>query len=347
MFDDPPLLASLVCVFLFGNVQVSSGQQIITATPGDNLQAFVDQYPAGTTFSFAAGIYRLQSVLPKSHDSFVGQTGAILSGAALLSDFSESDTYWIAHVQVSQAASYPGQCGSANPACTFPEDLFFDNVLKTRVTNLTAVGPGTWCLDYSSGSVYMGDDPSGHTVEMSLLGYAFSGTAQSVTITDLIVEKYACVAGSGAIDASQGTYGEVGYDEVRYNHDTGIRTGDGMYVHDNKIHNNGDLSIGGFGTFILVQNNEISFNNYSGYSIYWEAGGAKFISLRIAPRGDLLSGPLICHEENPLLLHLRWHGVVIARARSMGLPGHCPVLPGSSARTRGLCVVLACGSALG
>ena len=37
----------------------------------------------------------------------------------------------------------------------------------------------------------MGDNPAGHTVEISILGYAFTGSATSVTISNLIIEKYA------------------------------------------------------------------------------------------------------------------------------------------------------------
>src|SRR5690242_13897052 len=63
-----------------------AGQTINVATTAD-LQTVVNQYPAGTTFSLAPGIHRLQSVVPQTGDAFVGQTGAILSGAALLTTF--------------------------------------------------------------------------------------------------------------------------------------------------------------------------------------------------------------------------------------------------------------------
>jgi len=249
----------------------------ITVNPGDSLQTLVNENPTSTTFSLAPGIHRLQSVVPKSHDSFVGQAGAILSGAALLTDFTQNGPYWISHAQVSKAASYPGTCDSTHPACLFPEDLFFDNVPKSRVMSLSAVEPGSWYLDYSTGNVYMGDDPYGHTVEISLLGYAFTGGAASVTISNLVVEKYACVADNGAIHGGDGTvYWDVGGNEVRYNHCIGIRSGDGMFIHNNNVHNNGQMGIGGTGSAVLVQSNEISFNNYSGYSYYWESGGAKF-----------------------------------------------------------------------
>ena len=125
-------------------------QQTVTVYPGQNLQAIVNQYPAGTTFSFTPGIYYYQSIVPQSYDSFVGQLGAILSGATLLQTFAQSGSYWTSQVQVAQTYD-PGVCGP-NPACTLDQDLFFNNVLQTRVTSLSAVGPGTWYLDYGSGT---------------------------------------------------------------------------------------------------------------------------------------------------------------------------------------------------
>lgn len=96
-----------------GALQPSSSwaAQTVTVNPVDNLQSFVNQYPPGTTFSIAPGIHRLQSVVPKDYDEFVGQSGAILSGAALLTRFSQSGSRWISQVRVTQSASYRGECG--------------------------------------------------------------------------------------------------------------------------------------------------------------------------------------------------------------------------------------------
>jgi parallel beta-helix repeat protein len=248
-------------------------QQTVTVYPGQNLQAIVNQYPAGTTFSFTPGIYYYQSIVPQSYDSFVGQPGAILSGATLLQTFAQSGSYWTSQVQVAQTYD-PGVCGP-NPACTLDQDLFFNNVLQTRVTSLSAVGPGTWYLDYGSGTVYMGSDPSSSTVELSVLPHAFTGTATSVNISNLTIEKYASVAGSGAVDAA-GTYWQIYNNRVRFNHGMGIQTGDGSYIYNNYIRRNGELGLGGQGNNVTVQSNEIAWNNYAGYTIYNEAGGAKF-----------------------------------------------------------------------
>ena len=123
----------------------------------------------------------------------------------------------------------------------------------------------------------MSDSPSGHRVEISLLPRAFSGSADFVTISNLIIEKYASMAGGGAIDGGAGSnYWNVAGNELRFNHGMGIRSGDGMWIHSNKTHHNGQLGMGGGGTSIFVQGNEIYFNNYAGYSFYWEGGGMKF-----------------------------------------------------------------------
>lgn len=249
----------------------------INVATTDNLQTLVNNNPTNTTFSLAPGIHRLQSVVPKTGDVFVGQTGAIVSGAALLTSFAQNGSYWTAHVSATQASSYPGQCKASNPACIYPEDLFFDNVPKTRLTSLSGVGPGTWYLDYANGTAYMGDDPYGHTVEISQLPRAFSGSASSVQINNLTIEKYACVGQTGAVDGSGGGASwAVEYSEIRFNHGRGITTGNGMWVYKNLLHNNGQLGIGGGGTNFTVQSNQIYTNNYAGYSFYWEAGGAKF-----------------------------------------------------------------------
>jgi hypothetical protein len=51
-----------------------------------------------------------------------------------------------------------------------------------------------------------------------------------------------------------------------------------MYIYNNNTHHNGQLGIGGSGSNVTVQSNQISYNNYAGYNYYWEAGGLKFAS---------------------------------------------------------------------
>ena len=265
-------------VSLTGTGTTTASGQTVSVEPSDDLQTLVSQYPASTTFSLAPGTYRLQSVVPQSGDSFVGQTGVIVSGAALLTNFVQDGSYWTAAVSVTEQSAYPGTCLSTSPVCMYPEDLYFYNVLKTRVASLSAVGAGTWYLDYSKQTAYIGDDPSGQTVEISELPSAFSGGATNVTIDNLIVEKYAAVAQSGAIQPENSGW-IIENSEIRYNHGRGITTGDSMQLTGNYIHHNGQLGAGGGGNNVTATGNQFAYNNASGYDWNWESGGLKMCNV--------------------------------------------------------------------
>ncbi|MFB3922022.1 MAG: right-handed parallel beta-helix repeat-containing protein [Terriglobia bacterium] len=253
----------------------------VYVSPGDSLQYLVNQYPAGTTFQLSAGVYRFQSVVPKSYDQFIGEAGVVLSGAARLTSFSQSGSYWVAKVSVSPKTADPSMCDSAHPGCTLREDLFFDSVPRRRVLSLSQVGAGRWYLDYNTGNVYMGDNPSGHVVEISLTRSAFSGSATGVVISLLTIEKYASGMDEGAIHGRKGTgtpsqHWTVKWNDIRLNHGMGLRIGDYMWVHHNKIYKNGQLGMGGTGKSVVVQSNEVWLNNLAGFA--WNrAGGTKFV----------------------------------------------------------------------
>lgn len=249
--------------------------------PGQDLESMVSSYPSGTTFLIKKGVHRMQNASPKNYDSFVGEAGAVLNGSELLTRFNQSGTHWVAHVQTSWKPANPSLCDANHPACDLPEDLFFDNDPLKRVLSLSQVGPGRWFLDYSTGDVYMGDDPAGHNVELSVCPYAFSGSATGVTISNLVIEKYASPRNQGAVNGEAGTgplsqHWTVKWNDIQLNHGMGLRIGNNMWVYHNKIHNNGQMGMGGTGKNVVVQNNEIYYNNYAGY-IYSQAGGTKFV----------------------------------------------------------------------
>ena len=59
----------------------------VTVSPGEDLEKKVALYPAGTTFVLASGIHRMQHATPKAGDVFIGEPGAVMNGALLLSTF--------------------------------------------------------------------------------------------------------------------------------------------------------------------------------------------------------------------------------------------------------------------
>jgi Right handed beta helix region len=263
-------------------VQAAPSPAIVVAV-GDNLQSAVDRNGPGATFRIRAGVHRLQSVQPKAGNTFEGEPGAILSGAIELTGFHAQGGLWVASVKA-QPSESKGECRDGFPACNLPEDLFVDDVPLRRVQEVEQVRPGKWYLDYARNLAYVAENPRGRRIEMSVARFAIAGAAPNVTIRDLTIEKYATVTGVGAIHSgvpsSRGQVSGnwvVSNNEIRWNHGTGVRLGDGMRLVHNRLLHNGHMGAGGTGDDVLVEANEIAFNNFAGYDYHWGAGGAKFV----------------------------------------------------------------------
>jgi hypothetical protein len=247
----------------------------IAISPGQSIQAAVDAAPTGSAFLLKSGVHRMQTIRPKSGDSFVGETGTVLSGARLLTAFSRSGSYWVASGQTQQGTVH-GECQAGYPRCSYPEQLFIDDVALLHVARLADVAPGKWFFDYNADQIYMADDPTGHRVETSVTTDAFEATGNNVTISNLTIEKYANLAQFGAIQTDGVSGWVISGNEVRWNHGLGIRVSTGAKVTGNNVHHNGQLGIGGGGTNVLVEGNQIAYNNAAGFDYGWEAGGTKF-----------------------------------------------------------------------
>ncbi len=94
-------LAGVVALTVLIRADASAALPVgeIVIAVGDDLQAAVDAHPAGTRFRLRAGIHRLQQVTPKDGCVFVGDDGAVLSGARVLARFDQRDGHWLAHGQ--------------------------------------------------------------------------------------------------------------------------------------------------------------------------------------------------------------------------------------------------------
>jgi hypothetical protein len=250
--------------------------------PQHSIQAKVDAAPEGTAFRLRPGVYRLQQFSPKAGQSFSGDTGAVLSGARLLTEWVQEGGYWMHPGQTQEGeVRLASSCEATRPACALPEELFVDDSVLERVTSLAAVKPGAWYFDYAADKVYMSDLPMGRRVEISTLPWAIFSLAPDVTVETLIVEKYASPAQTGAIGyTGVGPGWTVRANEVRWNHGVGIRVASGMRVLENVVHHQGQLGIGGSGRQVQVEDNEIAYNNTAGFGpgVQAEAGATKFVA---------------------------------------------------------------------
>jgi hypothetical protein len=242
-------------------------------SPGQSIQSVINGAAEGKVIVLNAGVYRLQSITPKNGQTIVGASGAVLSGARLLTSFGRSGAAWVATGQTQQGSGV-GQCQAWAPMCTYPEDLFIDDRRLLHVANFSDGAPGRWYFDYNADAIYMWDDPTNHRVEASVNSYAIGGTASNVSIKNLIVEKYANPAQNAAINSGQGWI--LDGNQVRWNHGIGIGIGPSSQVLRNTVVYNGQMGIGGSGSNAVVDSNEIAYNNAAGYNAYWEGGGSKF-----------------------------------------------------------------------
>ncbi len=250
-------------------------QSTVNVSPGDDIQAAVNANLENTIFLFQPGTYRGVSIQPKNGDSFVGLVNPLLTGSRTLTYFSQQGNLWVAGGQTQQGQQN-GYCDPQHPMCTYPEDLYFDNIPLLHVSSLDAVGPGSWYFDYPNHNIYFADNPTGHLVETSVTRSAFSGPASNVTITGFTIEKYAVPAQFGAIgDQYPGPNWTVSGNEIRWNHGAGINVSDNGRVVYNFVHHNGQKGMGGGGINIFVQGNDFSFNNWAGFYTSWDVGGIK------------------------------------------------------------------------
>ncbi len=232
------LLSSSMC-FLQSWAQTS-----ITVLPGANIQAAVDSNPANTTFVLQPGTYRLQSVQPKSGDSFIGVGQPLLSGAQILTAFTKVGNLYVAGGQTQQG-QLNGVCDSVHLQCIYPEDLYFDSIPLLHAGSISSRGvPGIRYFDYPSHNIYFADNPTGHVVEASVTRSAFWGPASNVTISGLVIEKYAVPAQFGAIgDQYPGPNWIITNNEVRWNHGAGINLTSGSQATLNYVHHNGQKGL--------------------------------------------------------------------------------------------------------
>ncbi len=115
------IAASAILIALLAPARAAT----VTLSPGDDIQHAADGNPSGTTFMLNAGIYRIQSVTPKSGDAFIGADGAILDGANLLGTFDRDGALYVARNQpIDPNTTVQGVCRKGYPRCGHPQDLY-------------------------------------------------------------------------------------------------------------------------------------------------------------------------------------------------------------------------------
>lgn len=269
-----------------------------TISQAQNAVTVVAAGAAGTTYTFTCTspttgcTHRVTApIVAKAGDTFTTATvgNAIVSGARLLpntvglgSDWTLSGSVWTLPQTARNSVFDHASGGSANcdtgyDFCMYPEDLFIDHVEKQHVTTVGAVGAGKWFYNYSTNVLTIGDNPTGHVVELSATDTAIKGAVTGVTVRNLIIEKFATLAQTSAIQPG-GANWVVDHVESRWNHAGGVEIATGMWIHDSRFHHNFQEGVRGVGDNVVFEKNELDHNRSQviGFSQGWEGGGSKF-----------------------------------------------------------------------
>jgi hypothetical protein len=244
---------------------------------GDNLQAAVQAGGENAVFWLESGVYRMQTIEPLNGQSFYGASDSILNGSRLLTDFTEVDGHWVVEGQTQQGERRETEePAEGSQRSGYPDAVYINDHPLTPVDSLDQVKAGTFFFDYDEDRIYLGDDPTGQTVEAAVNVQAIASEANNVTVTGLTVEKYATPTQVSAI-SGDGENWVVSGNEVRLNYGVGINVGNDGKILDNFVHDNGQMGLDGGGSNILVEGNELASNGFwSGIDVLWEGGGAKF-----------------------------------------------------------------------
>lgn len=248
----------------------------ITVAVGDLSQRVLDDAPNGTRFVLAAGTHRLTAPLrPKPGQQLLGMPGAVISGAKVLSGWTAGSGHWYVTGQSQDLPRHPGwtPCYRDISTCNLTEDVWINDSLQREVTSLSEVGVGSYYFDRAADRIYIGTDPTGRRVETNVADGAIIGGA-GVVVRNLVVEKFGNPGQRAAVIIDNGT---VEHSEIRSNHGMGLQAYNGTVVRTSRFMRNGQFGISGAGANLLIENNEIAFNNTEGFDSWWAAGGTKFV----------------------------------------------------------------------
>jgi hypothetical protein len=258
----------------------------VAVAPGTDTLAPAVNANGATTFCFRPGVYRFtQAVVPKSGSTFVGQPGAILSGALdITNSFTQSGSVWVASGMTMEGYGDPGwpdPCENGGTLCLRTNDVYYDDEFLRRVGSLGELSSGEFYFDHGSDRIYIANQPAGHRVEVSVAPHALRswGTgAVNVTMRGLVVEKFASPASDGAI---QGNAGWVLEDlEVRLNHSVGVNGFEEF--RNGLVHDNGQAGIStSDGDGQIVEGSEF-YENHRIPIICWHTSSVKILRTRNA-----------------------------------------------------------------
>jgi hypothetical protein len=265
------------------------GVQVASA---NELQQAITAHGVDTTFCLSPGIYRINATLTvKTGQKLIGAGDpgtVVISGAKVANATLTSGRWVITGQRTLGKSSFSGtsnQCRAIDGRdpdgmCVFRDQVFLDDVSLWQVRSLNDLSRGEFFWNYSTNKIYLADDPTGRALEVSRVGGRAIMGGFGVMIQNLVVEKFGTTVGLGALSANRNW--TILDSELRLNHGAGVHVAAGNVLRGTSIHHNGQLGIHGgqpscsAASGIVVEDNEIAFNNAAGYNWSREGGASKW-----------------------------------------------------------------------
>jgi parallel beta-helix repeat protein len=238
-----------------------------------DLQAMIDEAPAGATIVVPPCRYRT-SLNIQHPITLRAMPGAIIDGSDVWSDWDGRSSRGVL-----PEGPRSGECQGV-PACPEPLIVLLDGFALAYVDADPA--DGQFSLD-AARHVVLGQDPSGHVVEIVVRRTWMVISASDVTVDGFTMRYAANGAQTGALQVEPGASRftlrncDLGYAAGA---NVAFGSANDSVVEDCDIHHAGQLGVhlGGDGTNgrdNVLRDSDIHDNNTTGFDPEWEAGGLK------------------------------------------------------------------------
>jgi parallel beta-helix repeat protein len=249
------------------------------------LQSLVDAAAAGSTLTVPACVYR-ETVTINKPLTVVGTPGSEIRGSDIWASWAPSGSAFVSTNAVPTLPAVSDDTHACDASlggrCMWPEQVFRDGAELHQVAAGTVPASGQFALvSAADRRVLLGDNPTGHRIEVSVRTRWILTASNGVTLRGLIMRHAANSAVVGALSNNGYSNWTVQNSTLASAHasDIDVRGGSNVQVLNNDIGAAGldGLSGSGITQGGLVQGNKIhdSRTTESGFNANWGGGGLK------------------------------------------------------------------------
>lgn len=184
---------------LFVDPAAKAGGNGKIGTPFASVQAAVNAAKAGGTIVLRGGTYHQSVEIPGTKPLTIQaypKEAVWFDGSVPVTNWTKSGNVWVSSGWKARFSSdILGQTSrfvhADYPNAALPDQLFVDGASVAQVASAAAVKPGTFAVDYATGRLILGSDPTGRAVRASDLSQAINSIAPNTTLQGFGVRRYA------------------------------------------------------------------------------------------------------------------------------------------------------------